>query len=113
MTEHSGIGSCDCGRRWEGLREAHCSACHETFTSDSGFDAHLANPKARESCHDPRYVTDTNGRRVFRRATLKSGEAWALKASAVLSDPQDDSEPSTPETGTSRRKSERVSEGAS
>ncbi len=31
---------CRCGVRWNGLNVAHCGACHETFTSPNGFDAH-------------------------------------------------------------------------
>jgi hypothetical protein len=35
------LGHCQgCGRGWAGLAEAHCSACHLHFKSDSGFDRH-------------------------------------------------------------------------
>ncbi len=29
-----------CTTRWEGKNKAHCTACHRTFKSVSGFDKH-------------------------------------------------------------------------
>ncbi len=35
------LGHCNgCGRRWNGLAEAHCPTCHLQFGSDTGFDRH-------------------------------------------------------------------------
>lgn len=36
-----GAHSCGgCDNRWNGLAACHCSGCHETFSSVSGFDRH-------------------------------------------------------------------------
>lgn len=32
---------CSCGRRWEGLAEAHCPRCHLHFRNVGAFDLHL------------------------------------------------------------------------
>lgn len=36
----SGTAGCACGAQWGGSRTCHCSSCHLTFTSLSGFDQH-------------------------------------------------------------------------
>lgn len=33
--------TCRCGQRWGGSKTAHCSNCHETFSTVSNFDRHL------------------------------------------------------------------------
>jgi hypothetical protein len=43
-----------CGARYGG-RAGHCSACHRTFSSDSGFDRHLIS-RVTAGCHDPATV---------------------------------------------------------
>lgn len=45
-------GSCRCGQGWRGLTTCHCSSCHATFSSPSGFDRHQ---RAGE-CRDPAAV---------------------------------------------------------
>jgi hypothetical protein len=41
-TPQAGMASCiRCGERWEGLRTAHCDACHQTFTVPAGQSTHL------------------------------------------------------------------------
>lgn len=34
------IGCSGCPARWGGTKTAHCSGCHETFTTVSAFDKH-------------------------------------------------------------------------
>lgn len=38
-----------CTARWTGASAAHCSGCHQTFTSASGFTAH----RKAAGCVDP------------------------------------------------------------
>lgn len=40
QSEPSWVTAGCCSARWTGLSAAHCSACHETFTSVSAFDLH-------------------------------------------------------------------------
>jgi hypothetical protein len=39
--DHVGTHCRDCHRSWRGLKEAHCAACHEHFSSPAAFDRHL------------------------------------------------------------------------
>lgn len=41
-----------CGKRWGGSKTAHCSRCHETFTTPSNFDKHQRD----RVCLDPALV---------------------------------------------------------
>ena len=41
--------SCRCGTRWGGLKTAHCTTCHKTFTVVSAFDKH----RRGDTCLDP------------------------------------------------------------
>ena len=43
MAELTGCGTC--GKKWSGVRAAHCGACHTTFTSLATFDIHLPSNK--------------------------------------------------------------------
>jgi hypothetical protein len=45
-----------CESRWSGAVIAHCSTCHRTFTSPSGFDRHRS-----------RKYDDSSGKRVMVR----------------------------------------------
>ena len=40
-----------CNLRWGGLKTAHCTACHETFTTVSTFDKHRAGSHASGTRH--------------------------------------------------------------
>lgn len=45
-----------CGRQWTGVRQLHCSACHEHFTVVRNFDKHLDVDHNREpsvQCRPP------------------------------------------------------------
>ena len=35
-----------CGAEFSGLKTAHCSACHETFTTVAAFDKHRTGSHA-------------------------------------------------------------------
>lgn len=34
------MGQCNCGRKWTGMRECHCSGCHQQFKSEAAFNKH-------------------------------------------------------------------------
>jgi hypothetical protein len=40
VTVRHAYGCTHCESRWDGLKTAHCSACHETFTTPGVFDKH-------------------------------------------------------------------------
>lgn len=40
-----------CRKSWGGLKTAHCTACHETFTVVSAFDKHRAGSHAHSTRH--------------------------------------------------------------
>jgi hypothetical protein len=40
-----------CNLRWGGLKTAHCTACHETFTTVSTFDKHRSGSHAKGTRH--------------------------------------------------------------
>lgn len=52
MSDQPPIGCNGCSSRWGGLRTAHCSACHRTFTAPSGFDKHRRN----NGCENPALI---------------------------------------------------------
>jgi hypothetical protein len=51
------IGSCGCGARWAGENLCHCSVCHLTFMSVSGFDKHRVGPVGQTRCRTPEELT--------------------------------------------------------
>jgi hypothetical protein len=69
-----------CDRRWTGLSECHCTACHAHFSSDKTFDRHLAAPQSRDVCYDPGTLRDRHGRRVFKSVGKASGLVWMFKS---------------------------------
>ena len=57
-----------CPATWTGTRIAHCSGCHETFSTVSNFDTH----RVRGVCEDPVEVgLRRNERGVWFHATDK------------------------------------------
>lgn len=42
----------DCGRQWTGQEVCHCTACHETFSTEDNFDGHRKHGR----CAKPRKV---------------------------------------------------------
>ena len=66
-------GTCrGCDRRWTGLKEAHCSVCHEHFSSPYTFDAH----RDRGRCKQPGRVKI--GDRKLKKVQRASGPVWSL-----------------------------------
>jgi len=57
-----------CEHTWTGLSFAHCSACHRTFSSVTGFDRH----RVAGRCVDPAIMRTKKGEPVMR---LEAG-AW-------------------------------------
>lgn len=44
-------GTCGgCRTWWRGAKICHCAACHLTFTSIGGFDAHRTGPMSKRRC---------------------------------------------------------------
>lgn len=49
-------GTCvQCRAHWGGLKTAHCSECHQTFTAITAFDKHRtgSHPLSTRHCLDP------------------------------------------------------------
>lgn len=57
---------CSCNAWWTGIAAAHCSGCHRTFTSVSGFATH----RKRGACADPEALGMVSADRKW--------EGWAL-----------------------------------
>ena len=73
---------CQCGRRWTGHSQAHCSGdgsdsgpragCHRHFGSVRGFDRHRASGR----CQDPATMATRSNRPVFRNDEGPLGVTW-------------------------------------
>lgn len=47
----------ECGKSWSGARRAHCSGCHETFSTDGVADKHrIGTFGVDRRCTDPASV---------------------------------------------------------
>lgn len=54
MARYNGEIRCGgCDEHWKGLDAAHCSVCHRSFTSRTGFDRHRTGPVDQRRCVDP------------------------------------------------------------
>jgi hypothetical protein len=42
-----------CGGAWCGLKTCHCTVCHQTFTTVTGFDRHRTGPAGDRRCITP------------------------------------------------------------
>lgn len=54
------IATCQCGRTWSGINQAHCSICHAHFSTVKNFDAHRPGPRRKDgtpSCGVPAEIT--------------------------------------------------------
>jgi hypothetical protein len=64
----SAVAGCSgCPATWRGLRMAHCSSCHVTFSSPGGFDRH----RSAGCCVLPQSL----GMRQLHRG---GGEVWGV-----------------------------------
>jgi hypothetical protein len=65
--------SCNCGRRWAGMAQAHCSSgCHAHFGSVRAFDRHRAGGQ----CNDPATMRTKDGKPVFKAVHNHLGTTW-------------------------------------
>lgn len=72
------MASCSgCDRKWTGVRQAHCSGCHEHFSSPFTFDAH----QKRGKCLTPARVR-VGGRSLVQKQ-YKDGPVWVLDMDGV------------------------------
>jgi hypothetical protein len=55
----------------EGGKAAHCTACHETFTTPANFDRHRRGPDNNRRCLDPSEVG-------LVRVARKDYAAWSM-----------------------------------
>ena len=56
-----------CSAEFAGFKTAHCSACHETFTTVTAFDKHRAGSHASDTrnCLPPASVGLVNANRAY------------------------------------------------
>lgn len=71
-------GSCVCGRKWAGLREAHCTLCHRQFSTVRNFDAHRINRGPVTECVDPLTIPGRDGKRRMRIRESAWGDVYVL-----------------------------------
>jgi hypothetical protein len=64
---------CGCGREWDGLNQAHCTLCHQHFSTPANFDAHQPS---YSGCADPATITDRTGRTRLKPVTGPYGVTW-------------------------------------
>lgn len=51
-TDNRSIKTNCCDAWWTGLTTAHCSSCHNTFTSVANFELHRSSGE----CRQPKYI---------------------------------------------------------
>ncbi len=70
-------GSKGCGRQWSGTVQAHCTVCHEHFSTVNNFDKHEPN---RRGCKKPAEMTrkklDGTVVPVFKGVEERYGVTW-------------------------------------
>ena len=66
------MATCNCGREWAGLNQAHCTVCHEHFSTVNNFDKH----RRTGTCQYPGTVTDRNGDPVLKPSANRFGVIW-------------------------------------
>ena len=64
-----------CGLWWSGTNTAHCSRCHQTFTTVWGFDAHRIGGDDDRVCVNPALIRD--GGEPLRLVERGGAQAWA------------------------------------
>ncbi len=70
MPPPSFTAACRCGRTWTGTTQAHCTVCHEHFSTVKNFDAHGVARHPRKCPHPSTKIrTKRDGTKV---PTLKS-----------------------------------------
>jgi alpha-D-ribose 1-methylphosphonate 5-triphosphate synthase subunit PhnL len=75
------FGCNQCGRRWFGLSEGHCTVCHTNFSSDKSFDLHRVGeyePDTRRCLTEKEMhaLTNNNGRKLLDVRERSLGNTW-------------------------------------
>jgi hypothetical protein len=86
VTVRRAYGCARCESRWDGLRTAHCSACHETFTTPGVFDKHRRDG----NCLPPQEAGLVLTRRAYPCWTTPSrpGMVWQSRSERLLVPPK-------------------------
>lgn len=63
---------CRCGREWDALGAAHCTVCHEHFSTVGNFDRH----RRTGHCQHPASLTDRHGQPVLKPVAGRYGVTW-------------------------------------
>jgi len=64
---------CNCGRQWKGLNQAHCTVCHEHFSTVRNFDLHKPS---YNGCLHPAEVTNRAGLPLLKPSEGPYGVTW-------------------------------------
>jgi hypothetical protein len=67
------MASCNCGREWTGLAQAHCTVCHAHFSTVGNFDAHRPS---YNGCLDPGAIVNRRGEPVLKSVVNRFGVTW-------------------------------------
>lgn len=66
--------NCNCGRTWTGLSQAHCTICHEHFSTVANFDRHKPS---RSGCMNPSTIVNRRtGKPVLKLSPGPLGGTW-------------------------------------
>lgn len=67
-----------CHRSWSGRSEAHCTVCHQHFTSDRVAELHVSycTRDRTGTAERLRLAARRDGSPIFATTTRKDGEAW-------------------------------------
>lgn len=77
------MASCKCGAKWSGAVIAHCSACHETFTTPAGFDLHRA-AQVEKFNHREVIVKGKKKKTFSQRETRPAGACYPPEESGLV-----------------------------
>jgi len=66
---------CRCGRRWTGLSQCHCTACHRHFSSLGPFDMHRRDGR----CNDPASLVRKDGSPSMTQTDGELGALWSVR----------------------------------
>jgi hypothetical protein len=67
----------ECGRRWTGKTECHCTRCHNHFGSPTAFDRHMIAGKCLPAHQLVEPVTEGGPPRLT-PVTRKTGTVWIV-----------------------------------
>jgi hypothetical protein len=61
-----------CGAMWRAMALCHCTTCHASFATITGFDRH----RRSDSCLDPATLRTRKGEPVLRAVREPYGQVW-------------------------------------